>query len=238
MKDLLGLLKADSLKDLFVKKFEALIISGKLSIGEQLPPEREIAAQMGISRTIVHSGLIELASKGLITIHPRKGTTVNDYRIEGTLAALNSLVNYHEGEIDKDLLKSLLATRFIIETENARLAALNRSEANLASLRAILQKEAQVKADDIDRIIDLDFSFHHQISMSTGNLIYPLIIKSFELIYKNLTTKFFTHTGEIQTVFHFHKQLFDAIDAKLPDTAVALMRQILEHGEQNLRHIL
>lgn len=237
---MLEILKTYSLKDLFVKKFEELIISGKLSIGERLAPEREIAAQMGISRTIVHSGLIELAAKGLITINPRKGTVVNDYRIDGTLAILNSLVNYNEGDLGASFFDSLMATRYLLEVENAKLAALNRTDADLETIRELLDKEALVDHQGIESIVDLDFNYHHHISMATGNNIYPLIIKSFELIYKNFTSKFFRESTstELLTVFDFHKKLFSAIEEGSADRASAIMTEMLEHGEKCIRSSL
>lgn len=231
----LEVLKADSLKDMFVKKFEGLIISGKITIGEQLPPEREIAAQMGISRTIVHSGLIELAAKGLISIYPRRGTVVNDYRTGGTLSILNSLMNYEEGEFDEKILNSIIDTRYLIETENSRLAALNRNENNLIELAKILDEENEANYEDIELIIDIDFKFHHQISMATGNMIYPLIIKSFEPVYKNLTSRFFKNKSVVPAVFTFHKELYSAIERRSSKEAALIMIKMLKHGEQCLR---
>lgn len=236
--NLLGILKADSLKDQFVKKFEDLIISGEFSIGEKLPPEREIASKMGISRTIVHSGIIELAAKGLVTIQPRKGTFINDYRVDGTLAILNSLVNYNEGKINEEFFNSLMATRYMLELENAKLAALNRTEIDLESLREIINAESAIDLDETEKIINLDFNFHHRISMATGNVIYPLIIKSFELIYKNMTTSFFGNTSEIPTVFNYHKNLYNAIEVGNPDESVRIMNDTLKHGEKWLRSTL
>ncbi len=87
-------IKAESLKDIFVSRFEELILSGKLSIGEKLPSERELALQLSVSRPVVHEGLVELASKGLITLKPRVGATVNDYRKEGSPDILFSLFEY------------------------------------------------------------------------------------------------------------------------------------------------
>ncbi|MDD5658475.1 MAG: FadR/GntR family transcriptional regulator [Actinomycetota bacterium] len=237
-KELLGILKVDSLKDRFVKKIEDLIISGEFSIGEKLPPERKIAAKMGISRTIVHSGIIELAAKGLVTIQPRRGTVINDFRIEGTLAILNSLVNYNEGEINTELLNSIISTRYMLELENARLAALNRAESDLESLREIINKETVANLNDTENIVNLDFNFHHLISIATGNIIYPLFIKSFELIYKNLTTKFFNAISDILTVFDYHKKLLYAIEARNSDESVKIMNETLNHGEKWLLNAL
>ncbi|MBW1983231.1 MAG: FadR family transcriptional regulator, partial [Deltaproteobacteria bacterium] len=95
MQELLKPIKSESLKEIFISRFENLILSGKLSIGQKLPSERELAIQLGVSRPVVHEGLVDLASKGLITLTPRIGTVVNDYRTEGSLTMLTSLFNYH-----------------------------------------------------------------------------------------------------------------------------------------------
>ncbi|MBU1181685.1 MAG: GntR family transcriptional regulator, partial [Proteobacteria bacterium] len=51
--------KADSLKDVCVTRFEELIISGKLFPGQKLPSERELAMQLGVSRPVVHEALVD-----------------------------------------------------------------------------------------------------------------------------------------------------------------------------------
>ena len=70
------------------------VLSNQLPVGELLPSERELALQMGVSRPVVHDGLMDLASKGLVTIKPRVGTYVNDYRKEGSIAMLSTLINH------------------------------------------------------------------------------------------------------------------------------------------------
>ena len=80
-------LRTDSLKDVFVLRFEELILSGKIKVGQKLPSERELALQLCVSRPVVHEGLVELASRGLVSLKPRIGATVNDYRKEGSISA-------------------------------------------------------------------------------------------------------------------------------------------------------
>ena len=55
---------AVSLKREFIQRFEGLILSGQLAIGQRLPPEREIASQLSVSRPVVHEGLLELVARG------------------------------------------------------------------------------------------------------------------------------------------------------------------------------
>jgi len=237
MDELFESLKSENLKDLFVKKIENLIISGKLSIGEKLPSERELAAKMKISRTSVHSGIIELASKGLITIYPRKGTVINDYRKDGTLVVLESLMNYSEGNLEKEFSDSIISSRYLIEVEIAKLAALNRNDNDLREIKEILKQEENCKYKDIDKIVDIDFDFHHQLAISTKNKVYPLLIKSFEPVYKNLSMKFFSGNLVRNTVLDFHKKLYDAIEQNSEEKAISIMREILVHGESCLKNI-
>ena len=90
MKAMLQPIKTESLTEIFVLRFEELILSGKLSIGEKLPSERELSLQLNVSRPVVHEGLMELAHKGLVIMKPRVGAVISDYRNNGSLAILNS----------------------------------------------------------------------------------------------------------------------------------------------------
>jgi len=70
MEESLPKLKKQTPVDNFISRFEEMILSGKLSIGEKLPSERDLAVKLGVSRPVVHEGLIDLSIKGLITRTP------------------------------------------------------------------------------------------------------------------------------------------------------------------------
>ena len=53
-------ISSPSLRDLFIEQLEHLILSGKLQVGEKLPPERQLAEMMQVSRAVVNSGISEL----------------------------------------------------------------------------------------------------------------------------------------------------------------------------------
>ena len=50
-------LSAPSLKELFITELQNMILSGKLEIGEKLPPERELAESMHVSRAVINAGI-------------------------------------------------------------------------------------------------------------------------------------------------------------------------------------
>ncbi len=85
-------LVAPSLKEMFIDQMESLILSGELTVGEKLPPERELADSMGISRSVVNSGIVELERMGFLTIKPRSGTFVADYRRKGNLEMMKAIL--------------------------------------------------------------------------------------------------------------------------------------------------
>ncbi len=171
-------LNTNSLKDVFIKEFEKLILSGQFLIGEKLPSERDLAQKLGVSRPVVHEGILDLASKGLVTMKPRIGTVVNDYREEGSLAVLTSLFEYNEGVVEKNILSSLLDLRMLFETEIAKLAALNRTDDQIILFERIIEKEKNYNLLRIEEVIELDFAFHHLTAMATDNTIYHLLMNS------------------------------------------------------------
>jgi len=235
MQELLKPIRAESLKDVFIRRFEDLILSGKFPIGQKLPSERELALQLGVSRPVVHEGLVDLAAKGLVTMIPRVGTLVNDYRKEGSLSILASLVNYHQGNLETGLLISLLEMRLLFEVETARLAALHRDRDQLESLRTLLLEEDRINQRDVGAICELDFDFHHLIALASGNHIYPLLLNSFKHCYANLAGQFFADPTVVPVVFDFHKKMVKAIKDKNEKSAARIMRRMLDHGAENLQ---
>ena len=235
---LLEPIKTDSLKDVFVVRFEELILSGKVKIGQKLPSERELALQLGVSRPVVHEGLVELASRGLVSLKPRFGAIVNDYRKEGSITMLSSLIQYQKGKLEPELLNSLLQMRLLMEPEFARFAAINRTEAQVREFIEIVKKEESADYKNIQNITDLDFEFHLLIAVASGNAVFPLLLNSFRQVYTNLSGQFFKDSQVIRTVHKYHREMVRALEAQDANKAVSIMKTILNHGEKYLRKMI
>jgi len=230
-------LTVQSLKEACIARLEGLILSGEVRIGERLPPERLLAARLGVSRPVVHEALVELTSRGLVSIVPRHGAYVNDFRVQGSMAILSSLLPYNNGHLDENILSSLVDTRLLLEKENARQAALHRNPQHLEQMEALLDQEEQQDRQDVESLTELDFNFHLLVAIASGNLMYPLILNSFKIIYTNLTRQFFRRWNgkrQVDEVFAFHKQLVASIRAGNSDEAEAVMEKTLMHGARFL----
>ncbi|HWQ46518.1 MAG TPA: FadR/GntR family transcriptional regulator [Longilinea sp.] len=230
-------LRVPSLKDAAIARLEELVLSGEWQAGTRLPSERDLAEQLGISRPVLHEALVDLAAKGLVRIEPRRGVFINDFRTSGSLAILSSLLAFQNGQLDPTLKRSLLAMRVLLEDETARLAALNRTSEHLETLQSILEQEAESPCDP-QVLTELDFNFHLQIALASGNLVYPLIINSFQSIYTSLSGSFFQAycgTDVVKVVFDFHKELVQAIRIQNSEAAAKIMLEMLRHGESLLK---
>lgn len=84
------------------------IFSGLYPIGEFLPPERVLAEALKVSRPVVHKALIRLEGKGLVTIVPRQGVRVNDYKVNGKLSLLESIFTMAKWKIDVNIQKAIM----------------------------------------------------------------------------------------------------------------------------------
>jgi GntR family transcriptional regulator, transcriptional repressor for pyruvate dehydrogenase complex len=231
-------LQTRSLKELFVDRFERLILSGELAIGQKLPSERELALQLGVSRPVVHGGLAQLEARGLVQLKPRSGAVVTDYRRSGSLALLNSLINYHRGVLEPSLLLGMLEMRQLVEVEAVRLAANRRGDEDLERLVRLVDAEAAADPEDWQRVTDLDFDVHHGVALASGNAIYPLFIKSCEPAYKNLSGQFFTESSVVPRVIAYHRELIEALQQRDERGAVGVMRRLLQHGRDVLGDVL
>ena len=238
MLDMLKPVRTDSLKEVCIKRFEEMILSGAFSVGERLPPERDLAKRLGVSRPVVHEAIVDLSTKGLVSMTPRIGTVVNDFRRQGSIALLTSLLEYHNGKLDPKLLEGMLNMRLLVEMENARLAAKNRTAEQLEEFDDLIQREAQADHADIETITQLDFEFHLLITIATDNLLYPLLINSFKPVYTNLTSQFFKDMSVVDVVFDFHRQLVEAIREQKEKKAAEIMWKMLKHGEDRLKEIV
>jgi DNA-binding FadR family transcriptional regulator len=238
MKDNIEPIQIQSQKEACIARLEHMILSGELGIGERLPSERDFAARLNVSRPVLHQALVELQARGLVQILPRRGVFINDYRRDGSLAMLSSLLSYHDGRLAPDFGQSLMDMRLLLETETARLAAANRTEAQLAEFRDLLAQEERAAKSDPHTLTELDFAFHLSIAIASGNLVYPLMINSFKSVYTNLTGQFFRKyygTDVVRDVHRFHQRLIESFQVQAADSAFQAMAEMLAHGESYLK---
>ena len=173
-KDILleGCMKDKSAEAIVEELLTRGILNGKYPAFSKLKPERELALEFGYSRPVVHKAIIRLESKGLLTIIPRQGVRVNDYRETGRLGLLESIYDLYHGGISRALNQSMLA--FIQNNLEAMvLLILYGPVENRRDCHETLRKLKFEKSIDV-------FIWLQNFAFCSGNAIYPMLLNEFK----------------------------------------------------------
>ncbi|MGN0660014.1 MAG: FadR/GntR family transcriptional regulator [Emergencia sp.] len=171
-------LSAPSLKDLFIKQLQGMILSGELPVGTRLPPERELAQQMQVSRAVINGGLNELEKQGFLEIIPRQGTFVTDYRRTGSLTTLTAIMEYQGGVLGNGEILSILEVRRALEHLVVQRTIESASDEEISGLGEIAARLR--KARTPEEAAETAFQFQHELALISGNCIVPLFYYSFK----------------------------------------------------------
>lgn len=186
-------LQTPTYKELFITQIEHMIISGEFEIGQKLPSERELSQKMGVSRAIVNSGIAEMARKGFIEIRPRVGNFVADYRRNGTVETLVSIMKYNGGTLRPAEIKSLIEFRCVVDNMVIQLIDGKLTENQKKTLKEIVDKIG-VSATPAEAAENTQL-FHHELAIISGNTIVPLIYASFSSTSTHLWERYARKNG-------------------------------------------
>ena len=215
-------LTAPTLKQLFVQELELMILSGELAIGQKLPPERELAERMQISRSVVNDGLAEMARKGFLETTPRQGTVVADYHRNGTLEILVSIMSYNGGQLPRDEIRSILELRGVLMAFALESAIPIVTPEQIGRLRA--QSESFYHAETVEEAAHCIYEFDHMLSGFSGNTLLPLIFCSFRAPIKELWRRYVARYGK-EGLYRRNGELLAFIEQKDVDAAKRLIAE-------------
>ncbi|MBI9106093.1 MAG: FadR family transcriptional regulator [Spirochaetales bacterium] len=216
-------LDSANIKDEFVIRVEELILTEKIVAGDRLPPERELASHYGVSRPLIHEGILVLENRGLVTLRPRHGVIVNNYREQATLDMLLSLLKGSGQKLSPELTEDLEHFRIHIEKDIVSLICRGAGGAKkeLKKLRHINQKMAKGKS--ASELAEFDFQFHLQLALLSGNALYALLYNTMKPAHMDLLTRFYETSKTRNQVVRFHEMLISALQDEDEKTAEALI---------------
>jgi len=225
---------APTLKELFVRELENSILSGKLEIGSRLPAERELAGMMEVSRAVVNAGVVEMAKKGFLTIKPRVGTFVSDYRRNGTIDTLVSIMNYNGGMLRTAEIKSILEVRMVLDTLAVSLLIPKITDDELVILKNYTEELSTSSTPS--RASEIAFDFHHELGIISGNTLVPLIFYSFKYPILSLWERFCRMHGS-ESLYKNTAELYHCIEDRDVTKAIASITASLNDTISGSRQI-
>ena len=201
----------------------ALVQSGNLKPGQQLPPERELAATLEVSRPSLREALRALSLLGVLRIRQGGGVYVSALDPESLLAPLHFFVS-----LDSRNLEDLFDARLVIESEITRIAADKISPENLAILKQCVDFESG-ELEDEDKFIESDVKFHKIIFDSVDNAFLQRFATSLHVLGKASREITGHIPGVVEQSLNDHKAILSAIEAGDPDAAASAMKTHLSN---------
>lgn len=155
-----------------------MIMTGRLAPGGRLPVEKELAAELGVSRGSLREGIRALAILGVVETRQGDGTYVTSLDPAVLMASLAFLADLQT----PDNSRHLLHVRRILEAESAALAAVRISDEQINELELLLDRfdgaSGEDGGTDVEAFIDADSAFHAAIARASGNPALAALIES------------------------------------------------------------
>lgn len=190
-----GEIIAPTKQELFIRRIQGMILSEELRPGDRLPPERELAAEMKISKTLVHEGIRELARLGFVDVLSGQGVIVADYTKTGNIDTLLSIMKYQEGHLDKRMAYGMLDLRLESEASSLMTIAQNKDPDEIRQLSEIVKKARALPEEEFNAIIDLIVSFHHLVFSFSDNVVFPLVFNAFSVVTRRFWNEYARREG-------------------------------------------
>ncbi|MGC6368871.1 FadR/GntR family transcriptional regulator [Pseudomonas sp. K2I15] len=216
MTDIAPLIKR-SLVDQALDQLRLRITQGVWAIGERLPTEPELSAELGISRNTVREAMRVLAFSGLIEIRQGDGSYLRS--MTDPLGAMKALSHC--------TLAQAQETRQILEVEAIGLAALRRTDEDLKGLREALKTSGEHYHGDLEHYISCDLVFHKRLVDAAHNPALSELYHYFSSIIGAQLRQTLNIQPRRQAVFDLHGALLDAVEQQDPERAKALSRQLI-----------
>ncbi|TQL52006.1 FadR/GntR family transcriptional regulator [Ornithinicoccus hortensis] len=185
-----------------------------LAPGDRLPPERDLAATLGVSRASISQALVALEVLGVVSVRHGDGAMLLDRRSEHqVLTALRS----HQAR-----LPEVIDARAAMEGTLARLAAVRRTDADLAAIDAALDKmEADIDAGA--RGVDGDKAFHAAITAAGHSPLLARLMAEISELIRETRLESLAQPGRPRESLAAHRRITEAIRAGDADGARVAM---------------
>lgn len=209
-----------------VNHIRGLIENGTLKPGDKIPPERDLARTLKISRASLRTGIGYLAAMGVMKVRHGVGTFVADGPAKFGTVSL-SLIGALHGFQSWQMFEA----RMVIEGQLAALAAERGTEEHHA---AIAEEVAEMFAltDVPSQYLIHDIKFHRIISQASGNPILAAVMETIASTLYDNRRKTVEHTTDLRSSAEMHRDIYRAIRAHDPVEARRLMEQHLQMARE------
>lgn len=212
-----------SLVDQVESQLVDLLRQKKLSVGDSIPKEIELAELLGVSRTVIREALLRLRVMGLISSRRKKGAVITRPDI---FSIMHRSMNPHI--LDQDTLRELFELRLMLEIGMADFIYQRISADDINALRAIVALEVDMAGAHVFSI-EQEIAFHSKLYEISGNdslkKFQKMLLPLFDYVHHSGLLKINAEARK----FVSHKGLVDILENGSPELFRNAMRNHLEN---------
>jgi GntR family transcriptional repressor for pyruvate dehydrogenase complex len=224
--------KKSALAEAIAARLLSLIRERELHPGDRLPPERELAAMLGVSRPSLREALRALSIMNVIEMRQGDGTYISSLD-PGLLVEPIAFIF----SLDDSTFLQLFEARKIVEVGLVELAARRITDEEIAALETCLA-HSQGSVHDPQAFLLADLELHNLITEAAGNPILGRFMASIGELVLASRTRTVAIPGVPEKALEDHRQIVAALKARDPEAAKAAMLNHLDQIEHRLMQIV
>lgn len=222
------------LADAIVRQLEEMILEGSLKPGNRLPPERQLAEQLGVSRPSLREAIQRLTARGMLTSRQGGGTYVTAQLETAFSDPWQQLMLQHPG-----LQEDVLEFRRVLEGSAASYAARRATEADLTRLSQLMAElETAYEGGDLATQSRADVAFHQGVAEASHNVLFTHLITSLMSLLDTNVHDNIEHMFSVKPVSRElmaqHRAIWQAIEARDADAARKAAEAHIDFVEETL----
>jgi GntR family transcriptional regulator, transcriptional repressor for pyruvate dehydrogenase complex len=209
-----------------IARVSELIKSSQLKAGDRLPPERELAKHLGVSRPSLRAGLRAMSSMGVLKSRQGAGTFVADGPPMLDSEPLRLLAALHGFSFNH-----MFETRSILEVGAAGLAAEHATGEQIATLADEIA-EMYANLNDPQQYLVHDICFHRAVAAASNNPTLVTLVEMVSAVMYERRRETIERAHDFSESLELHQLVYRAIRSRQPEEARAAMREHIIRAQQ------
>jgi GntR family transcriptional repressor for pyruvate dehydrogenase complex len=220
-------IEIQGVSDAISERILKLVSTGALKPGDALPPQRQLASQLGVSLSSLREALFALAAIGVIEVKRGRGTFVCDHPADSLVKQLDWALLMQEEET-----RELFEARQVIDVSVAGYAAERATDEQIARMSALFEGMMESwKARNLRLLDEQDLHFHLAVAEAAGNSLLLHLVQSLYAVVDRFI-KVVPHT---KAGMENHRRVLQAIVERDSAKAEAAVRVLLDETAQLYR---
>lgn len=216
------------LRDHITADIERQILEGQLKPGDRLPHERALAEQYQVSRAVVRDAIAVLVERGLVEVHPGRGTFVAEAHPATALETLSRLLRRSEWSIGE-----LLEARYFLEIRTAGLAARRAEASDLQAIAAALARMIEHRGRPL-AFVRADVAFHEAVAAAAKNRVLSSYLACIRELLVEAMLAGTALPQAMDNAIAAHTAILEAIRQRDERAAQAAMRAHLQQSYEEI----